>query len=180
MHTESPKTTLGVEVDLLSGFPFSSKAYTEDPSDVRLLRGDNIAQGYIRWANAKRWPHEDAHNFEQYELRKDDVVLAMDRPWIDAGLKYAAISERDLPCLLLQRTARLRCGQNLDNQFLRYLVGSPEFTRHIQSITTGSLVRVRLKTLHSCVRQSLSNEESRLCLVPSTPRSNSTSGSTRN
>lgn len=64
----------------------------------------------------------------------------MDRPWIDAGLKYAAISERDLPCLLLQRTARLRCGQNLDNQFLRYLVGSPEFTRHIQSITTGSLV----------------------------------------
>ena len=140
MQADAPKTTLGAETDLLSGFPFSSKSYTENNSDIRLLRGDNIAQGYIRWANAKRWPREDAHKFEQYELRKDDVVLAMDRPWIDAGLKYAAISEDDLPCLLLQRTARLRGGQNLDNQFLRYLIGSPKFTRHIQSITTGSLV----------------------------------------
>lgn len=140
MHPDSKKTTLGAEADLLCGFPFRSTEYTENPSDIRLLRGDNIVQGDIRWANAKRWPNEDAQNFQQYRLRKDDVVLAMDRPWIAAGLKYAAINEEDIPCLLLQRTARLRGGQYLDNGFLRYLIGSPEFTRHIQSITTGSLV----------------------------------------
>lgn len=133
-------TTLGAEAELISGFPFRSSEYTDNPRDVRLLRGDNIVQGNIRWANAKRWSFEDAANFEQYELKKDDVVLAMDRPWIDAGLKYAAIGVDDLPCLLLQRTSRLRGGQNLDIRFLRYVIGSPEFTKHIQSITTGSLV----------------------------------------
>jgi type I restriction enzyme S subunit len=34
----------------------------------------------------------------------------------------------------------LRGGPNLDIRFLRYVIGSPEFTKHIQSITTGSLV----------------------------------------
>lgn len=133
-------TTLGGEAELISGFPFRSNEYTDNPRDVRLLRGDNIAQGNIRWANAKRWSLKDAPNFEHYELKKDDVVLAMDRPWIDAGLKYAAIGDEDLPCLLLQRTSRLRGGPNLDIRFLRYVIGSPEFTKHIQSITTGSLV----------------------------------------
>jgi type I restriction enzyme, S subunit len=140
MPVDWKSTTLGTEAELLSGFPFRSSEYTDNPRDVRLLRGDNIAQGNIRWANAKRWSLEDAPNFEQYELKKDDVVLAMDRPWIDAGLKYAAIDDDDLPCLLLQRTTRLRGGPNLDIRFLRYVIGSPEFTKHIQSITTGSLV----------------------------------------
>jgi type I restriction enzyme S subunit len=39
---------------------------------------------------------------------KDDVVLAMDRPWIEAGLKFAYLSQDDLPCLLVQRVSRLR------------------------------------------------------------------------
>lgn len=34
----------------------------------------------------------------------------------------------------------MRGGPNLDIRFLRYVIGSPEFTKHIQSITTGSLV----------------------------------------
>lgn len=85
-------TTLGTEAELLSGFPFRSSEYTDDPRDVRLLRGDNIVQGNIRWANAKRWSLEDAPNFEQYELRRDDVVLAMDRPWIDAGLNMLQLA----------------------------------------------------------------------------------------
>ena len=64
----------------------------------------------------------------------------MDRPWIEAGLKYAAISKHDLPCLLVQRTARLRGGPKLDIGFLRYLIGSLEFTQHIHAITTGTAV----------------------------------------
>jgi type I restriction enzyme S subunit len=64
----------------------------------------------------------------------------MDRPWIEAGLKYATISKYDLPCLLVQRTARLRGGPKLDNGYLRYLIGSQEFTHHIHAITTGTAV----------------------------------------
>jgi type I restriction enzyme S subunit len=135
---ELKKTTLRNEVDFLVGFPFKSEGYSSE--GVRLLRGDNIAQGTLSWNDAKKWPTSQQEDFELYELQEGDVVLAMDRPWIDAGLKYASISRYDLPCLLVQRTARLRGGKNLDTKFLRYVIGSPQFTKYIQHITTGSLV----------------------------------------
>lgn len=134
------QTTLGAEVDLLTGFPFKSERYTDSDDSISLLRGDNIVQGSLRWDGVKKWLLSEAAEHELYQLREGDVVLAMDRPWIEAGLKYAAISKYDLPCLLVQRTTRLRGGPNLDTEFLRYVVGSSEFTQHIHAITTGTAV----------------------------------------
>jgi type I restriction enzyme S subunit len=140
MAGEWVETTLGAEVDFLMGFPFKSERYTESHDSIRLVRGDNIVQGSLRWDGVKKWPLSESAEHEVYQLREGDVVLAMDRPWIEAGLKYAAISRYDLPCLLVQRTARLRGGPKLGIGFLRYLVGSREFTQHIHSITTGTAV----------------------------------------
>lgn len=133
-------TTLGAEVDLLTGFPFKSERYTDAADGIRLVRGDNIVQGVMRWDGVKKWPAMESAQYGMFQLREGDVVLAMDRPWIEAGLKYAAISKYDLPCLLVQRTTRLRGGPKLDNGFLRYLIGSQEFTQHIHAITTGTAV----------------------------------------
>ena len=140
MTGEWEETTLGVEVDLLTGFPFKSERYTDSDDSIRLVRGDNIVQGAMRWDGVKKWPSSKSAEHELFQLQEGDVVLAMDRPWIEAGLKYAAISKYDLPCLLVQRTARLRGGRRLDTGFLRYLVGSREFTQHIHAITTGTAV----------------------------------------
>jgi len=140
MASECKKTTLGAEVDFLTGFPFKSDRYTDSDKSVRLLRGDNIVQGSLRWEGVKKWPASETAEHEVYWLRDGDVVLAMDRPWIEAGLKYAAMSKYDLPCLLVQRTARLRGGRNLDTRFLRYLIGSREFTQHILAVQTGTAV----------------------------------------
>ena len=140
MASEWKKTMLGIEVDLLTGFPFRSERYTDADDSIRLVRGDNIVQGALRWDGVKRWPGSESAEYELYQLREGDVVLAMDRPWIEAGLKYAAISKYDPPCLLVQRTARLRSGPRLETRFLRYLIGSPEFTQHVHSITTGTAV----------------------------------------
>lgn len=140
MREEWKKTTLGVEVDLLTGFPFKSDRYTDAPDAIRLVRGDNIVQGAMRWEGVKKWPLTERTQHKLYELCEGDVVLAMDRPWIEAGLKYAAIPKHELPCLLVQRTARMRGGSRLDTRFLRYLIGSREFTQHIHAITTGTAV----------------------------------------
>ena len=140
MAGEWEETTLGAEVDFLTGFPFKSERYTDSVDSISLVRGDNIVQGAMRWDGVKKWPLSERGEHELYELREGDVVLAMDRPWIEAGLKYAAISKHDLPCLLVQRTARLRGGAKLDTGFLRYLIGSREFTQHIHAITTGTAV----------------------------------------
>lgn len=131
------ETTLGAEIDLLAGFAFKSAQYTNADQDVRLLRGDNIIQGCLRWDDVKKWPINDTDDYDRYQLREGDIVLAMDRPWVKAGLKHATIFTDDLPCLLVQRTARLRGGENLDNRFLMYLIGSAAFTGHILGVQTG-------------------------------------------
>jgi type I restriction enzyme S subunit len=133
-------TTLGAEVDLLTGFPFKSSLYANSSEDVKLLRGDNIAQGCLRWDGVKRWPLGAVAEFARYQLQVDDVVLAMDRPWIEAGLKFAAVSDVDLPSLLVQRVARLRGTDSLDKWFLRYLISSSSFTDHILAVQTGTAV----------------------------------------
>jgi type I restriction enzyme, S subunit len=111
-------STLKHEAEILTGFPFKSGDYADD--GVKLLRGDNIAQGRIRWDGVKRWPEERIDEVLPYQLEQNDVILAMDRPWIAAGLKYGVIYEHDLPALLVQRVARLRGGPRLDQRFLRY------------------------------------------------------------
>lgn len=131
---------LGEVADFLTGFPFKSDRYTDDTLAPRLLRGDNIAQGTLRWDGVKRWPEKEAENLVSYLLMEDDVVLAMDRPWIEAGLKYAAVRESDLPAFLVQRVARLRGTNRLDSKFLKYVIGCPAFTRHVLAIQTGTAV----------------------------------------
>ena len=130
-------TTLEKEVDLLAGFAFKSAQYTTKEKDIRLLRGDNIIPGYLRWDDVKRWPANDINEYVRYRLRDGDIVLAMDRPWVKAGLKHATITADDLPALLVQRTARLRGGVNLNNRFLMLLIGSSAFTSHILGVQTG-------------------------------------------
>lgn len=134
------EAVLGEVTTLLTGFPFKSIEYTDDPSGIKLLRGDNIVQGKLRWESVKRWPMSGEAVDPLYHLRNGDVVLAMDRPWIEAGLKYAAIAQIDLPCLLVQRVACIRPTSRLSASFLRYLIGDEGFTKHILSIETGTAV----------------------------------------
>ena len=67
-------------------------------------------------------------------------MLAMDRPWIEAGLKFAALTDQDVPALLVQRVARLRGSKSLDTKFLRYLVATQAFTDYVLAVQTGTAV----------------------------------------
>jgi len=140
MTGEWPTVRLGDVVELMTGFPFKSGQYSDEALAPRLLRGDNIAQGAFRWDGAKRWPSRASGPFDAYSLRKGDVVLAMDRPWIEAGLKYAAVGEADLPALLVQRVARLRGTDRLLTRYLRYVIGGRAFTDHVLAVQTGTAV----------------------------------------
>ena len=81
------QASLGEQVDLLTGFPFKSAEYTEDITGIPLVRGDNVVQGMFRWDDVKRWSREKVQTLSDYFLIQGDVVLAMDRPWIEAGFK---------------------------------------------------------------------------------------------
>jgi type I restriction enzyme S subunit len=131
---------IGNQVDILTGFPFSSEHYTEDPQDIRLLRGDNIVQGALRWEGAKRWPASRSTDLERYRLAVNDIVIAMDRTWVKAGLKAAQIREADLPSLLVQRVARLRTKNGLDLDYLAQCITSYRFEQYVKGNQTETAV----------------------------------------
>lgn len=137
---ESKATTLGAEAEIIVGYPFRSESFCTDGDGVRLLRGDNISQGRVDWKDAKKLSKQAAKDFSDFSLREKDVVLAMDRPWVSAGLKYARINPHDVPSLLVQRTACLRGKGETSTDFIYYVVAGAPYTRYIQAITTGSLV----------------------------------------
>ncbi|MFT3667768.1 MAG: restriction endonuclease subunit S [Pseudoxanthomonas sp.] len=127
----------GSHVDLLSGFAFKSAGYSVEEGDIRLVRGDNIVQGGFRWSGVMRWPESDRAAYHKYELAKGDVLVAMDRTWVSAGIKYAVVDEEALPSLLVQRVARLRALPSLLPAYLAAWIGSPLFERYVLSIQTG-------------------------------------------
>ncbi|MDK9703991.1 MAG: restriction endonuclease subunit S [Sulfuritalea sp.] len=125
-------------VDLLAGFAFKSQYFTNRPDDIPLVKGENVSQGGILWEISKRWSAADWSNLEKYQLRSGDVVVAMDRPWVPAGLKWAYIRSDDPKALLVQRCSRLRSNTpKLDQDFLRFVIGGPGFESYVMPITTG-------------------------------------------
>lgn len=90
------------------GHAFSSREFIEE--GVSLLRGDNIGHGSLRWdGNRRRCIRPEALlDYAHLELEPGDIVLAMDRPIISTGLKFAHVQPSDLPVLLVQRVIRMR------------------------------------------------------------------------
>jgi type I restriction enzyme S subunit len=98
-------TRISELVEMLNGYAFKSEWFK--PTGTRLLRNLNISHGYVDWSQPACIDVNAANEFLQFNLKVGDVVLSLDRPIISTGLKYAVIQEADLPCLLLQRVARL-------------------------------------------------------------------------
>ena len=131
---------IGDYVEAVSGPAFKSARFTDDPSDVPLIKGENIAQGYIAWEKSRYWPTGEAEEYERFGLIAGDIVLAMDRPWVTAGLKWARLKPHDPPSLLVQRVARLRAKPGLRQDFLTYVIGSAAFSEYVRNIMSGTNV----------------------------------------
>ena len=127
---------IGSVAKIQTGYAFKSEWFT--PDGVRLLRNANIFQGYIDWTDSVRLPLERRHEFKAFEMNNGDIVLSLDRPIVNNGLKVARMTEKDLPSLLLQRVARFQLSDSIISDFLYYFLRSPffidEITEHDQSI----------------------------------------------
>lgn len=129
--------TLENTCELMCGYAFDSKGYSIHSKDTLLICGDNIVNCDFRWDTEKRWPKEKCSELKRFELRLNDIVLAMDRPWVKSGLKIAKVSERELPSLLVQRTACLRAHQKLSQDFLYFCLQNAPFSSYLTGNQTG-------------------------------------------
>jgi len=118
------------------GFAFKSAEFSD--SGLRLLRGENIEPGSARWLDTRYWPTKKLDDFRHLLLNEGEIVLAMDRPLIAAGLKIARIRAQDLPCLLVQRVARFRPLLEQMTPFLFMAMNTVGFVRHLLGGQTGT------------------------------------------
>lgn len=117
------------------GFAFKSSEFVDE--GIRLLRGDNIEPGSLRWNNTKCFPKEKIEDYKNLIVKKDEIILAMDRPLISSGLKLAMAKDADVPCLLVQRMARFQ-PISIDNKYLYYSLQTKDFIHHLLKGQTGT------------------------------------------
>ena len=64
----------------------------------------------------------------------------MDGMVVGGLTRIARITQDDLPALLVQRVARLRGGQALDQRFLEYLLSTRDFRDYLWGVQTGTTI----------------------------------------
>ena len=128
-----PVETIENHIDLLTGFPFDSSGYVS--KGINICGGLIIMPQKIDWSACKHWPQ--VTGYEDYILRPNDIVIALDRPWISNGFKIAMVDKEHLPALLIQRTARIR-AVDINQHYLMQSLLLGRFDKHCN--ITGSLV----------------------------------------
>jgi hypothetical protein len=123
-----------------SGPAFKSRLFREAGDGTRLLRGDNIEPGHLRWSRTKTWPDELLPGYEHLMVSEGDIILAMDRPVVTAGLKIARVEPKDAPALLVQRVARIRPNPNVQADYLYAVLQSRRFIRQLLGSQVGTQI----------------------------------------
>ena len=134
---EWKEVRLGAVCEIITGFPFPGKKYSKE--GIRVVRGDNVTIGNLRWDTEKdkRW-NEPFDKTEYYSLQANDIVIGMDGSRV--GKNKARIKEEDLPLLLAQRVACVRHNELAEQDYLYYNIFSKKFIDYVNSIHTGSAI----------------------------------------
>lgn len=134
---EWKEVRLGDVCEIITGFPFPGKKYSKE--GIRVVRGDNVTIGNLRWdaEKDKRW-NEPFDKTEYYSLQANDIVIGMDGSRV--GKNKARIKEEDLPLLLAQRVACVRHNELAEQDYLYYNIFSKKFIDYVNSIHTGSAI----------------------------------------
>src|SRR3990172_5098157 len=138
MAGEWTPTVLRNHLEILVGFAFKSERFQTQPPGIRLVRGDNVTEGSIRWGDKTRYWPELTPDLRRYQLRPGDVLIGMDGSKV--GRNWTRVGDADVPCLLVQRVACLRANNTLDQGFLAALISSQMFKDHIDAVKTGSSI----------------------------------------
>ncbi|MBB1390467.1 restriction endonuclease subunit S [Shewanella sp. SG44-6] len=149
---------LGTLYSFLNGFAFKSEWF--QPDGIKLLRNINIAHSETKWGDQACIPSSLAAEYEKYRLSAGDIVISLDRPIINTGLKYAVIEQSDLPCLLLQRVAKFHSyADTVTPKYLSRWLESDLFMSAIDPGRSNGVPHISTKQLEEMVFPLCSLEE---------------------
>ncbi len=126
-----------LKLDIITGFAFKGNDISELKNGIRLMRGINITEGYIRHTDdIDRYYSGSTERLSKYFLKINDLVIGMDGSKV--GKNLALITDIDSKSLLVQRVARLR-SQNVSLiKFLFQQINSSRFFSYVDRINTSS------------------------------------------
>lgn len=133
-----PRISLGEVASVFTGFSFKGSEYLPEGAGIRVVRGDNVTEYSLRWAEKEKCWLSVTEDLKPYLLEVGDVVIGMDGSKV--GKNFASVTDLDGECLLAQRVARIRAKKGLDQTFLRYLICNPLFTGYVQAVHTGTSI----------------------------------------
>ena len=132
-------TTLGEVAECISGFPFSSSDFLSvGKGNFRVVRGDNLNEGFFEWGKKERRWLSISPQLESFLLQEGDILVGMDGSKV--GKNWSVIQKKDLPALLGQRVCCIRAKDNFEQDFLAKFFGSKEFYRYVEIVKTGTSI----------------------------------------
>lgn len=129
---------LGEIADIIVGFPFESEKFNTDENGVRLVRGMNVSERFLRFGDESRWWSDLTDDLIPYYLREGDIVIGMDGSKV--GKNFAIVKKEDLPLILVQRVACVRAKKGYNQKFVWQYISSPRFIEYVNTIKTGSSI----------------------------------------
>jgi len=129
-------TSLGKHVHLQTGPAFKSADFSD--IGIKLARGDNVKEGSFQWGDKTRYWSEVDKTLTKYLLNTGDMLIGMDGS--KAGKNRTRVRESDLPCLLVQRVARLTKKNTICSNFIFLLISSQYFRDYVDIVKTGSAI----------------------------------------
>lgn len=120
----------------LGGNAFSSNDAVNQ--GVRWLKIANVGVHTAKWDVQSYLPEAFLVQHSKYELREDDIVMALTRPILDGKLKIAILNDEDVPCLLNQRVAKIDAKTEQHALFLYYLANRAHFIYWMSAMMAGT------------------------------------------
>lgn len=128
---------VGHHIDFITGFAFKSEHFSFD-SGIKLVRGDNVTEGMLRWGDKTRYWPVISNDIKQYLLCEKDILIGMDGSKV--GKNHTLVQRDDLPLLLVQRVARLRTDEQLNYKYLYHLISSNLFKVWVALVKTDPAI----------------------------------------
>ncbi len=131
-------TSLGDETEFLTGVAFKSEFFLLSPPGTRLARGDNVKEGVFCWDDKSRFWPKVTPDLERYLLASGDTLIGMDGSKV--GKNWVRVRSCDLPCLRVQRVARLRPNVSIGENFVWLLVSDWRFRDYVNGTKTRTSI----------------------------------------
>ena len=112
---------LGEIAEIKNGYAFKSAKYQD--SGIRIIRITNVQKGYIEDSSPKFYNERDMERLENFYLFERDILISLTG---NVG-RVARVTKEILPAALNQRVASIKPNEDINNDYLFYMMNSDKF-----------------------------------------------------